>query len=104
MVGNSGRFRNRRFANEARASVSFGLGAPDSRTPEGATRRRKHLIRRKIMRLSAPTYSIWLLAAILGILGIVGKFIAIQYVSTYSFWLVAGGFVLLFLATLFKKI
>ncbi len=56
------------------------------------------------MRLSAPTYPIWLLAVILGILGIVGKFVFIQYVTAYSFWLVTGGFVLLFLATLFKKI
>ncbi len=56
------------------------------------------------MRLSAPTFPIWLLAVVIGILGIVGKFVVIPYVTTYSFWMVAGGFALLFLGTLFKGV
>jgi len=54
------------------------------------------------MRLSAPKTPVWLIGSILGILGIVGKFISIQYVSPNAFWLVALGFVLLFLGTLLK--
>lgn len=54
------------------------------------------------MRLSAPKTPVWLIASILGILGIVGKFISIQYVSPNAYWLVALGFVLLFLGTLLK--
>ncbi len=52
------------------------------------------------MKLSAPKTPVWIIAAVLGILGIVGKFIAIQFISANAFWLVAIGFVLLFLGTL----
>ncbi|MBW2180707.1 MAG: hypothetical protein JRG81_10125 [Deltaproteobacteria bacterium] len=52
------------------------------------------------MNLSAPKQVVWIIAAVLGILGIVGKFVAIQFISSNAFWLVAVGFVLLFLGTL----
>ncbi len=54
------------------------------------------------MRLNAPTFPVWLIAVIIGVLGIVGHFVFIQHVTTHSFWLVSGGFALLFLGTLFK--
>lgn len=54
------------------------------------------------MRLSAPKQITWWIAVILGVLGILGHFLALPFVSTYSFWLVAIAFVLLALATFFK--
>jgi hypothetical protein len=54
------------------------------------------------MKLNAPTQGLWLIAVILGVLGILGKFIAIAFVSTYSFWLVAIGFVVLTVGTMIK--
>jgi hypothetical protein len=54
------------------------------------------------MKLSAPQKTTWWIAVILGVLGIVGTFVAIPVVSTYTFLLVAVAFVLLALATYFK--
>ncbi|MCI0694425.1 hypothetical protein L0337_20750 [candidate division KSB1 bacterium] len=54
------------------------------------------------MKLNAPTQTLWLIAVILGVLGIVGRFVTIAYVSTYSFWLVAVGFVVLVVGTKMK--
>ncbi len=55
------------------------------------------------MRLNAPTQVMWLISVILGGLGILSHFARIQSVSTYSFELVAVGFVILVIATLLKK-
>lgn len=52
------------------------------------------------MRLSAPTQPVWLIAIVLGVLGILGAFVAIPFVSAYSFWLVVVAFVLLVIATM----
>ena len=54
------------------------------------------------MKLSAPKTIVWVIAAVLGILGIIGKFIALGVISANAFWLVAIGFVLLILGTLLK--
>lgn len=54
------------------------------------------------MKPSAPKKFIWIIALILGIIGIVGHFVSIEYVSVYQFWLVVGGFGLLALGTTFK--
>ncbi|MGH7596180.1 MAG: hypothetical protein ACREOI_07500 [bacterium] len=54
------------------------------------------------MKLNAPTQGLWLIAVILGVLGILGKFVAIAYVSANSFWLVAIGFVVLMIGTKMK--
>ncbi len=57
------------------------------------------------MRLSAPKTLVWLIAVILGVLGIIGGLIgSLPIISAYAFWLVTGGFVLLALATLLKGI
>ena len=52
------------------------------------------------MRLSAPTKPVWLIAIILGVLGILGQFVDVAVITPYSFWLVAIAFVLLALANL----
>ena len=56
------------------------------------------------MKLSAPKYVTWLIAVIAGVLGILGTFIDIPFVSSYTFFLVAAGFVLLALATFLKNL
>jgi len=56
------------------------------------------------MKLSAPTKLVWIIATILGILGIVGHFASVPFASPNSWWLVVGGFVLLELGTLIKGI
>lgn len=52
------------------------------------------------MRLSAPKKVTWIVAVVLGALGVLGVFAAIPVVSANAFWFVVVGFVLLALATL----
>ena len=54
------------------------------------------------MKLSAPQKTTWLIALIVGVLGILGTFVTIPVVSGIAFWLVAAAFVLLVLATYLK--
>ncbi|MBN1413851.1 MAG: hypothetical protein JW973_02020 [Bacteroidales bacterium] len=56
------------------------------------------------MKPSAPTTLVWIIALIAGIVGIIGHFINIEYVSSISYWLLLGGFALLALGTTFKEI
>ncbi|MFZ2282733.1 MAG: hypothetical protein WAV86_02565 [Lutibacter sp.] len=51
------------------------------------------------MKPSALKKTLWTVAQIIGILGIVGHFVHIQYISQYSFGLLLGGFGLLALGT-----
>ncbi len=54
------------------------------------------------MKLSAPTQPVWIIAVVLGCLGILGHFVTIPTVSANAFYLVAAGFVLLAAATMLK--
>jgi hypothetical protein len=54
------------------------------------------------MRLSAPNQTIWVIAVVLGVLGIVANLGVVPPLAAYAFWLVTIGFVLLVLATLLK--
>ena len=54
------------------------------------------------MKLSAPQKTTWLIALVVGVLGILGKLVTIPVVSGIAFWLVAAAFVLLVLATYLK--
>ena len=54
------------------------------------------------MKLSAPTQPIWLIAVILGVVGILGHLMPIAAVAPYSFVLVCIGFVLLALGCMLK--
>lgn len=54
------------------------------------------------MKLNAPKQIVWIIAVIVGVLGILGHFVVIPFVSAYAFWFVVVGFVLLALATLLK--
>ncbi|MEN8241622.1 MAG: hypothetical protein ABFS17_06855 [Chloroflexota bacterium] len=54
------------------------------------------------MKLSAPKTVVWWIAVIAGVLGILGTFVTLPFVSAYAFWLVAAAFILLALATFLK--
>lgn len=54
------------------------------------------------MKASAPTKPIWTIGLILGIAGIVGNYVQVEFISTYSFILLLLGFVFLALGTSFK--
>ena len=51
------------------------------------------------MKLNAPKTITWWIAVVLGVVGILGTFVAIPFISGIAFWLVAIAFVLLALAT-----
>ena len=52
--------------------------------------------------MNAPKKITWLISLVLIVLGIVGKFVAIPFVSANLFWFLAIGGVLLLLGTLLK--
>ncbi|MCA9732733.1 MAG: hypothetical protein H6696_06870 [Deferribacteres bacterium] len=54
------------------------------------------------MKLNAPKQNVWIVSVILGVLGLVGKFVAIPFVTAYAFWFVFVGFVLLALGAFVK--
>lgn len=56
------------------------------------------------MKTSAPKKNTWIIALVLGLLGIVGHYQQIAYVSEYHFLLLVAGFVVLVLGTTFKDI
>jgi len=56
------------------------------------------------MKLSRPKEVTWWIAVVLGVVGILAHLGIITVLSTYAFWLVVAGFVLLVLGTLFKDI
>jgi hypothetical protein len=54
--------------------------------------------------LSAPKNITWWIALILAVLGIIGYFANVPFLSQYSFWFVVASAVLLLIATRFKGI
>lgn len=56
------------------------------------------------LNLSSPKEITWWIAVILGVLGILSHFMVLSFFSTFSFWLVAIGFILLALATYFRNL
>jgi fatty acid desaturase len=60
--------------------------------------------RRKNMKLSAPKIVTWWIAVVLGVLGILGSFVSIPFVSASAFWFVAIGFIVLALGTFLKDL
>jgi hypothetical protein len=55
-----------------------------------------------VMNLSAPTMPVFLIAAALFILALLGHFIVIPFVTMYQFWLAIVAFVVLALGNLLK--
>ena len=56
------------------------------------------------MKPSAPKTIIWLIAIIVGIVGIIGYFVSIDFVTEYNYLLVVAGFGLLAIGTTFKGV
>lgn len=54
------------------------------------------------MALSAPTRPVWTIALILGVLGFLGKLAVIPMITVNAFWLLAAGFVVLAISTVYK--
>jgi len=54
------------------------------------------------IKLNAPKQIVWLIALILGVLGILGALVDIPIATDYSFWFVVIGWLLLIIATVAK--
>ncbi len=54
------------------------------------------------MRLNAPRQVTWIIALILGILGLIGAVVTIPVLTDLAFWLVLVGLALMLLATLLE--
>ncbi|OQA96489.1 MAG: hypothetical protein BWY25_02241 [Chloroflexi bacterium ADurb.Bin222] len=54
------------------------------------------------MKFNAPKTTSWLIALLLGLLGLLGTVVAIPFVSDYAFWFVFVGLVLMLAATYFE--
>lgn len=54
------------------------------------------------MKLNAPKQIVWIIALVVGILGILGYLTPIPVVTGLAFWMVTVGFVLLVLGTTLK--
>ena len=51
------------------------------------------------MKLSAPKNVTWWIAVVLGVLGLLGNFVALPVIGSFSFWLLVLGFAILAVAT-----
>jgi len=56
------------------------------------------------MKPSAPSKFVWIFGLILGILGIIGHFVNVDFLSTNNYPLLIAGFVLLAVGTTFKEL
>jgi len=54
------------------------------------------------MKLTAPKKISWIIALVLGVLGLLGTLVSIPVISGLAFWLVLVGLVLMLLATYFE--
>jgi hypothetical protein len=54
------------------------------------------------MRLSQPTFAVWLIALIVGIAGLLGYLVTIPLLTSAAFWLVLIALALMLLATAVK--
>jgi hypothetical protein len=54
------------------------------------------------LKLSAPSQIVWIIALILGIVGILGFLQIVATLSAYAFWLVVVGWALLLIATVMR--
>jgi hypothetical protein len=53
---------------------------------------------------SAPSKLLWILGLILGILGIIGHFATVDFLTANNYWFLLAGFILLALGTTFKEL
>ena len=55
------------------------------------------------MKLSAPSQIVWVIALILGIVGVLATLGVLPTLAAYAFWLVVVGWALLLIATLMRN-
>jgi len=53
---------------------------------------------------SAPNQTLWVVAIIVGFLGILGRYISIDILSKYNYEMLLVGFILLVIGTAFRKV
>ena len=53
---------------------------------------------------SAPNKTLWIIAILVGVLGIIVRYLDVNQVSAYSFELLLIGFLLLVLGTTYRKV
>ena len=53
---------------------------------------------------NAPTQIVWIIALIIGFLGILGHYISIDVLSKYNYEMLLIAFALLFIGTTFRKV
>jgi len=56
------------------------------------------------MKLSAPTQIVWIIALVLGIVGIIASFVTIPVLSGLAFWIVVVAWLILVVSTAMKGI
>ncbi len=56
------------------------------------------------MALSAPTRPVWAASLVLAAIGVLGRFVAIPYISGYAGWWLGLAYLVLLIATSFKGI
>lgn len=56
------------------------------------------------MKLSAPKQIVWIVAVVLGALGVLSTFVAIPVITGNAFWVVVIAWLLLVLATLLNNL
>ena len=54
------------------------------------------------MKLNAPKQLTWLIALILGLLGLIGSFVSLPVISGLAFWFIVVGWALLLIASAAK--
>lgn len=54
------------------------------------------------MNLTPPTKNVFYVSVVLAVLGILGNFISIPFVSAYAFWILVVAYVVLFLGNTMK--
>jgi len=57
-----------------------------------------------MMKPTAPKRIVWILGLLLGLLGIIGNFANLDFLTTNSFWFLLAGFALLAIGTSFKGV
>ena len=55
------------------------------------------------MRLSAPSQVVWIIALVLGLVGVLASMAVLPMFAAYAFWLVVAGWALLLIATVMRN-
>ncbi|MDX1402155.1 MAG: hypothetical protein R3245_09555 [Kiloniellales bacterium] len=54
------------------------------------------------MKTNAPKQVTWIIAVVVGVLGLLGNFVTLPVIGGFSFWLLALGFVILAVASVME--